>query len=66
MNQSEFPAITWNLLKEGEKCTHKVTTGLSFASHLLKNRVKDFKPITKHSNNCNRVKVITFNSHALT
>ena len=24
MNQSEFPAITWNLLKEGEKCTHKV------------------------------------------
>ena len=43
------------------------TTGLSFASHLLKNRVKDFKPITKHSNKyCNRVKVITFNSHALT
>ena len=24
MNQSEFPAITWNLLKEGERCTHKV------------------------------------------
>ena len=41
------------------------TTDFSFASYLLKIWVKNFKPITKQRY-CNRVKVITFNSHALT
>ena len=63
MNQSQFLAVTCNLLKEREKsCIHGVI-GFGFASYWLKNWQESFKPITKRSN-CNHV--ITFDSHLKT
>ena len=63
MNQSQFLAITCNLLKTQEKsCVHGAI-GFGFASHWLKNWRESFKPITKRSN-CNHV--ITFDSHLKT
>ena len=60
MNQSEFVAITCNLLKAREKSRLPGTIGFGFASYWWKHRREIFKPITKHSNlNC----VGTFDSH---
>ena len=65
MNQSQFIAITCNLLKVQEKsCVQgAIGFGFGFASHWLKNWRKSFKPITKRSNGNH---VITFNSHLKT
>ena len=60
MNQSEFLAITCNLLKAREKSRVHGAIGFDFASHWLKNWHDFFKPITKQSNG-NRE--ITFDSH---
>ena len=51
INQSEFLAITCNLLKAHEKSYVQGAIGLGFASHWLNNWCKIFKPVTKHSNN---------------
>ena len=59
MNQSEFLAITCNLLKAREKPRAQDTIGFGFASHWLKKRCEVFKPVTKR-NNLNRA--ITFHS----
>ena len=59
-NQSEFLAITCNLLKAREKSRTQGRIGFAFASHRLKNWREIFKPITKRSN---RNHVITFDSH---
>ena len=61
MNQSQFPAITCNSLKEREKS--RVHGAIGFGSHWLKNWRESFKPITKRSN---RNHVITFDSHLKT
>ena len=59
MNQSEFLAITFNLLKAREKSRIQGVIGFGLASHCgLKNWREIFKPVTKRSN-C----VITFDSH---
>ena len=63
MNQSQFPAITCNPLKEREKSRVHGAIGFGFASHWLKNWLEYFKPITKRSN---RNHVITFDSHLKT
>ena len=65
MNQSQFLAITCNLLQAREKsCAHgAVGFGFGFASHWLKNWRELFKPITERSN---RNHVITFDSHLKT
>ena len=66
MNQSQFLAITCNLLKAREKSrVHGaiIGFGFGFASQWLKNWCESFKPITKHSNHNH---VITFNSHLKT
>ena len=63
VNQSEFLAITSNMLKAWEKSCIHGTLGFGFASHRLKNWRKSFEPITKGSN-CNNV--ITFDSHLKT
>ena len=47
MNQSEFLAITGNLLKAREKSRVKGAIGYGFASKKL---ARDFKPINKRSN----------------
>ena len=47
MNQSEFLAITCNLLKAREKSRVQRTIGFGFASHWLKNWHEIFRPITK-------------------
>ena len=57
MNQSQFPAITCNLLKAREKSRVHGAIGFGFASHWLKNWLESFKPITKRSNHNH---VITF------
>ena len=51
-NQSQFLAITWNLLKAWEKSRAHgaIGFGFGFASHWLKNWRESFKPITKCSN----------------
>ena len=49
-NQSQFLAITWNLLKAQEKSRAHGVIGFGFASHWLKNWRESFKPITKSSN----------------
>ena len=61
MNQSQFPAITCNSLKEREKS--RVHGAIGFGSHWLKNWRESFKPITKRSN---RNHVIAFDSHLKT
>ena len=61
MNQSQFLAIIWNLLKAWEKS--RVHGAIGFASHWLKNWYESFKPIIKRSN---RNHVITFDSHLKT
>ena len=63
MNQSEFLAITCNLLKAREKSRVQDAIGFGFASNWLKNWRETFKPITKRSNRNN---VITFDSHLKT
>ena len=63
MNQSQFLAITCNLLKAQEKSRVHGAIGFGFASHWLKNRLESFKPIIKRSN---RNHVITFYSHLKT
>ena len=50
MNQSEFLAITCNMLKAKEKSRVQGAIGFAFASHWLKNLRQIFEPITKHSN----------------
>ena len=61
--QSEFLAVTCNLLKGREKSRVQGAIGLGFAFHWLKNWRKIFKLITKR-NNCNRI--INFDSHSKT
>ena len=63
MNESEFLAIIFNLLKAREKSRVHGGIGFDFASHWLKNWRKSFKPIIKRSN---RNHVITFDSHLKT
>ena len=58
MNQSEFLAVTCNLLKAREKS--RVEGAIAFASHWLKKWREIFEPITKRSN---RNRGITFDSH---
>ena len=60
MNQSQFLAIIWNLLKAREKSRVRGAIGFGFASHWLKNWRESFKPTIKRSN---RNHVITFDSH---
>ena len=60
MNQSQFLAITCNLLEAREKSRVQGAIGFGFASRWLKNWRESFKPITKRSN---RNHVITFDSH---
>ena len=61
MNQSQFLAITCNLLEAREKSRVQgaIGFGFGFASHWLKNWRQSFKPITKQQ-------VITFDSHLKT
>ena len=59
-SQSQFLAITCNLLKAREKSRVHGAIGFGFASHWLKNCRESFKPIIKRSN---RNHVINFNSH---
>ena len=63
INQSQFLAITCNLLEAREKSRVHSAIGFGFASHWLKNWHDSFKPITKSSN---RNQVITFNSQLKT
>ena len=63
MSQSQFLAITWNLVKVWEKSRVHDTIGFGFASDWLKNWRESFKPIIKRSN---RNHVITFDSHLKT
>ena len=65
MNESQFLAITGNLLKARKKsCVHgTIGFGFGFASRWLKNWREFFEPITKHGN---RDHVITFESHLKT
>ena len=61
MNQSEFLAITCNLLKAQEKS--RVHGAIGFGSNWLKNSREAFKPIAKRSN---RNHIIIFDSHLKT
>jgi len=63
MNQSQFLAITCNLLEARKKSRIHGAIGFGFAYHWLKNLSESFKPITKRSN---RNHVITFDSHLKT
>ena len=63
LNQSQFLAITCNLLKAREKSRVLGAIGFGFASHWLKSWRKCFKLIIKRSN---RNHVITFDSHLKT
>jgi len=60
MNQSQFLAITCNLLEVQEKSRVCSVIGFGFDSHWLKNWRESLKPITKRSN---RNHEITFDSH---
>ena len=60
MNQSQFLAITCNLLEVREKSRVCGVIGFGFDSHWLKNWRESLKPITKRSN---RNHEITFHSH---
>ena len=64
MNQSEFRAITWDLLKAREKSRAQGAIGFGFASHWLKNWRDIFKPRTRRDSG-NRV-FIAFHSHLKT
>ena len=46
MNQSQFLAITCNLLKAREKSRVHGAIGFSFTSHWLKNCCESFEPFT--------------------
>ena len=50
MNQSEYLAITCNLVKAREKSRVQEVIGFGFASNWLKNLRETFKTITKCSN----------------
>ena len=63
VNQSQFIAITCNLLEAQEKSRVRGAIGFGFASLSLKNWRESFKPITKCSN---RNHVIAFDSHLKT
>ena len=63
INQSQFPAITCNLLEVQEKSHVCGVIGFGFDSHWLKSWRESFKPITKRSN-CNHV--ITSDSYLKT
>ena len=63
MNQSQFLAITCNLLNVREKSHVHGAIGFGFASHWLKNWCKSLKLITRRSNHNH---VITFDSHLKT
>ena len=63
MSQSEFLAITCDLLKAREKSRAQDATSFGFTSHRLKNWQEIFEHITMRSN---RNRVITFNSHLKT
>lgn len=43
MNQSEFPAIGYNLVKGRENSRVQGAIGLGFASHSLKSLARDFQ-----------------------
>lgn len=61
MNQSEFLAIAWTLLKVQEKLC--IQGAIGFASHCLDNWQNIFKAIANNQNcNC----MITFNSYLKT
>ena len=63
INQSQFLAIIWNLLKAREKSRVNGAIGFGFASRWLKNWCESFKPIIKRSN---RNHASTFDSHLKT
>ena len=63
MNQSQFLAVTCNLLAARERSRVHGAIGFGFASHWLNNWRESFKPITKRSN---RNHGITFDSHLKT
>ena len=63
VNQSEFLAITRNLLKARRKFRVKGVIGFSFVCHCLKNWRDIYSLITKRSN---RNRAITFDSHLKT
>ena len=63
MNQSQFPAIIWNLLKAREQSRVHGAIDFGFASNWLKNWRESFKPIIKRSS---RNHVISFDSHLKT
>ena len=63
MNQSEFLAITCNLLEARKKWREQGAIGFGFAPHWSKYWREIFKPITKCSN---RNRVLTFDSHLKT
>ena len=60
MNQSEFQAITCNLLKPQEQSRVQGALGFGFGFHWLKNWREICRPITKRSN---RTRVTTFDDH---
>ena len=63
--QSEFLAITCNLLKAQEESRVQGEIDLGFSSRWLKNWCKIFNPVSNHSNNyCNHI--ITFDNHLIT
>ena len=62
-NQSQFLAITCNLLKARQKPRVHGAIGFGFASHWLKNWRESFEPITKRSI---RNHGITIDSHLKT
>ena len=63
MNQSQFLAITCNLLEARGKSRVRGAIGFGFDSHWPKNWRESFKPITKRSN---RNHVTTFDRHLKT
>ena len=66
MNESEFLAITCNLLKGRERSRVWVMIGFDFASRWLKSWLDILKPITARSKTSNRNRVITLESHLKT
>ena len=68
MNQSQFLAITCNLLETWEKSRVPLhgAIGFGFASHWLKIWHDFFKPITKRSNRNHVIIIITFEGHLKT
>ena len=58
-NQSQFLAITCNLLKAREKSRVHGVIGFGLASHWLKNWRESFKPITKRSDRNHEVTFVS-------